>query len=83
MRLTRRELVLGLARRAARDPPATLLVEKEALLESRRKGLLADAAYEPLLADVDARLVRLDEAGVTDRNAPGAETVKDVMAEST
>ncbi|HEU4407070.1 MAG TPA: Na+/H+ antiporter [Polyangiaceae bacterium] len=40
-----------------------LAAEKDALLEARRQGLIGDEASERLLADVDARLVELEESG--------------------
>jgi CPA1 family monovalent cation:H+ antiporter len=38
-----------------------LAAEKDALLESRRLGLIGDEAFERLLADVDARLIGLQQ----------------------
>ncbi len=47
-----------------------LLTEKEAIIESLRKGFIGDEIYARLMADVDARLLHLDEAPQADRN-PG------------
>jgi monovalent cation:H+ antiporter, CPA1 family len=38
-----------------------LAAEKDALLEARRQGLVGDKAFDRLLADIDARLVGLEE----------------------
>ncbi|MDQ6926437.1 MAG: sodium:proton antiporter, partial [Candidatus Eremiobacteraeota bacterium] len=42
-----------------------LAVEKEHLIEGRRLGVIDEDAYETLLADADARLIRLNTAGVS------------------
>ena len=39
-----------------------LLIEKGVALESLRKGIISQAALEHLLADIDARLVKLDNS---------------------
>jgi len=39
-----------------------LLVEKDEILDSRRRGLVGEGAYHRLLSDVDAQLLRLEEA---------------------
>ena len=38
-----------------------LIAQKDALLEARRAGELSEGAFEHLIADVDARLLHLDE----------------------
>jgi CPA1 family monovalent cation:H+ antiporter len=50
-----------------------LAAEKDALLDARRQGLVGDEAFERLLADVDARLVELEEGGPA--SAPAAPPV--------
>jgi Na+:H+ antiporter len=47
------------ALRAARRQ--LLLVEKDSLIESLRRGRLEQSSYEKLIGDVDARLARVDE----------------------
>jgi hypothetical protein len=44
------------------------LVEKEAIIESLRKGFIGDEIYGQLIADVDARLLHLDETSQVDQN---------------
>lgn len=39
-----------------------LTIEKDALLDAHKRGLIGDEAAEHLLRDVDARLVGLDDA---------------------
>ncbi|MBI2895756.1 MAG: Na+/H+ antiporter [Deltaproteobacteria bacterium] len=63
-----------------------LLVEKDQILESHRKGLVSPEAFEALLADVDARIFRLEhdeEAPAkpeTDLNAPAADPASEPAA---
>ena len=57
LHLERRELQDEELIRARRH---LLLVEKNHLLESQREGLLGRDAFEKLLADADARLLRLE-----------------------
>jgi CPA1 family monovalent cation:H+ antiporter len=44
-----------------------LLVEKEAVIENLRKGQIGAEAYEQLIADLDERLLRLEETVEPDR----------------
>ena len=43
-----------------------LIVEKEQVLESYHQGILGRDAYERLLADIDGRVLRLDEGEEAD-----------------
>ena len=43
-------------------------VEKDAVIDAFRRGLLSQAVQEKLLADIDAQLLRL-ESGETDESA--------------
>jgi CPA1 family monovalent cation:H+ antiporter len=53
-----------------------LLVEKDAVIESLRKGQIGAEAYEELIADLDERLLRLEEAVEPDQEKGDSEPTK-------